>query len=175
MYLAANSPRGHSMKHNDCFGLACSHLLLLGGHHISSSFIQYALRSPCFCPSLCTASLFFLLFRLFFFCFSSLGSPATFFTRERVACLLSIYDCTTLVFDYHMSPEQLMPGWNSDSSRLTGDPPGRRVVCVLRRVLKAGSTKAYGSTFTIFLHIVLFVHLLVGFVSQKENDFRCTL
>lgn len=82
----------------------------------SMPFDRHAFALVCVLPRI-----FYLLFRLLFCLFFPLGSPATFFTRERVACLLSIYDCTTLVFDY---PYELMPGWNFDSSRLAGDPPG---------------------------------------------------
>lgn len=91
-----------------------------------------------------------LLFRCCFFacfvCFSSLGSPATFFTRERVACL---YGCTTLVFDYLYELRAIdrwrcrvrtliVHGWREIHL-------GRRVVCV-----EAGIywRKVFGSTFT---------------------------
>lgn len=170
------------MKHNDCFGLACSHLLLLGGHHISSSFIQYALRSPCFCPSLCTASHFFLYFFLFFFfvflpfcffllvlfVFLPLDHQQRFFTRERVACL---YGCTTLVFDYLYEFRAIdrwgcrvrmliVHGWRE--IRL-----GRRGLSVLRRMyVGSGSRKGFGSTFTK-ISICLLCCFLLPYASHR--------
>lgn len=62
----------------------------------SMPFDRHAFAPVCVVPHI-----FFLLFRLVFFvCFSSLGSPATFF-YARTRCLSSqAYGCTTLVFDY---------------------------------------------------------------------------
>lgn len=125
----------------------------------SMSFDRHAFVPVCVLPHIFFLSFllfYFLLFLSFFpfpffflFVFLLFGSPATFFTRERVACLW-LYDSRVWLPIWAQSNWSLaMLGWNFDSSRLTGDPPGR-VVCVLRRVLKAGSREASGST---FIHI----------------------
>lgn len=124
----------------------------------SMSFDRHAFAPVCVLPHI-----YFYFFRLFYFflflfflfvcfvCFSSLWITSNVF-YARTRCLsIWLYDSRVWLPIWAQSNWSLaMLGWNFDSSRLTGDPPGWvACLCVEAGIeIKVGSREAFGSTFT---------------------------